>query len=108
MNSIPVCRFLIPYYDTDPESITRNSVFKMALDNYLPPFESTAAASSNANKNDGFEWSPQSDTTADEIDTFSSRRAPRANPSVTLWDEVAPEVPRAYRDGRDADETSAA
>ncbi|VXC29652.1 conserved hypothetical protein [Burkholderia sp. 8Y] len=80
----------------------------MALDNYLPRFESTAAASSDANKTDAFDWSAETDTTADDIGAFPARRAPRAALSVTLWDEVAPEGPRAYRDDGEApDDTSA-
>ncbi|MDR5855059.1 hypothetical protein QCE42_09320 [Caballeronia sp. LZ050] len=67
-----------------------------------------AAAPSDADKADAFEWSPATGATADNS-AGSPGRAPATNPSVTLWDEIAPEVPRLYRDSVEGgDDTSEA
>ncbi|WP_248320278.1 hypothetical protein [Caballeronia sp. Sq4a] len=80
------------------ELITSFVVLTMALDHNLPRFESTANARPDASETQAIDWSPANERAANDADA-ASWRGTAAIPSVTLWDEIAPEVPRAYRDG---------
>ncbi|QSN60572.1 MULTISPECIES: hypothetical protein [unclassified Caballeronia] len=75
----------------------------MALDHNLPHLQLTANGQPDASETQVFDWSAINNSAANDSDA-AGRRGPAAIPSVTLWDEIAPEIPRAYRD--DAEDAS--
>ncbi|WP_250534428.1 hypothetical protein [Caballeronia sp. AZ10_KS36] len=56
-----------------------------------------ANARSDASETEAINWSRINDSAANDSDA-SFWRGPASTPSVTLWDEIAPELPLAHRD----------